>query len=295
MPSMIKDTFDLRAPSRHTVTASLPNDSGVKIASTVLVGIEVEVENITTLGDMNSAWSHKTDGSLRNHGAEFVTRPIAACDAPAALQHLLRTTLPPTASFSPRTSVHVHMDFTHDRMATVEDVILLYSVFERLFYKFVRRQRIKNIYCVPITETNLLREWGRRGSLHPDRWEKYTGLNARCLSQFGTIEFRHMHGTFDVAKLAIWIDLITKLKEFCVKQGTKQIRSLIASMDDGFDFKKLLVDIFAESESYLKFESFSDVALTYSAAKTVLCGNKAHVELQSAFSRESALFNLRNL
>lgn len=291
----ISSMFELRPPTRHLGAASLPNDCGVRVASQTLVGIEVEVENITTLGDMNPVWAHKTDGSLRNNGAEFVSRPIAACDAPGALQHLLGVTLPASASFSPRTSIHVHMDFTSESMATVEDVILMYAVFERLFYKYVRRQRIKNIYCVPITETHLMREWGLIGRIRPERWEKYTGLNARCLSQFGTLEFRHMHGTFDVAKLAVWIDLITKLKEFCVKQGTKSIRSLLASMDDSFDFKKLLIEIFGDSQEYLKFESFNDVALTYSVAKTVLCGSRSQQELQQTHSRESAYYNLRTL
>jgi hypothetical protein len=291
---VVKDHFDLASPKQHVVSSSLTNPTGIDISSKELIGIEVEVENIVELGETNNAWNNTTDGSLRNNGAEFVSLPIAACDAPAILNSLMVDTLRASACFSPRTSVHVHMNFANDQLETALDVLLMYCVFERLFYKFVGRQRIKSIYCVPVTETEFLKNIGISG-FNPARWEKYTGLNARPLAQYGTLEFRHMHGTSDVRKLSIWIDLITRLKTFCLKQGTKNIRALIAAMNDDFNFKGLLDDIFGHMSMFMKYESIEDVRFTYTTTKLALCKKTASVELASNYNKQSKFFQLRNL
>lgn len=265
----IKNHYDLRAVKAYALPKDFPKFTGYSIQSKELIGVEVEVENVRRVDILRDAWQSKADNSLRNNGIEFVTRPIAACDFPAAINSLVTESLGADACFSPRTSVHVHLNYSDNELEDVYNTVLLYSVFERLWFRFVGRQRIKNIFCVPLTETDHLREAARRG-IRTDSWQKYTGLNLKPLAELGTIEFRHMHGTADVHKLCVWVDLITRLKEFCVNQGSGKIRPIIASMDDDFQFERLLSDIFGDAAHHLKYKSVDDVAYTYRAAKVML-------------------------
>lgn len=292
--SLIYNYYGIGSPKRATVDSSLPEYSR-KIASEELIGIEVEVENVSAnLGPLASCWQSKSDSSLRNQGVEFVSLPIAACDAPRALASLMSTTIGQGCCFSPRTSVHVHLNFAEDTSEVAANVIMLYSVFERLFFKFVGRQRIKSIYCVPLTETNLLTTIGQRG-LRADAWQKYASLNAKPLAEYGTLEFRHMHGTFNVEKLCIWIDMITQLKAFVLKVGTKYLRTLIAKLDDSFDFKGLLDEIFLHNAQYLKYTSIKDVSFTYPIAKLCLTKQDSVRKLQAVATDNSIFYKLRNL
>lgn len=293
MPS-VHDTFDREYPRVVNVGADTPDETGVVIKSNDIIGIEVEVENITRVGLMRSCWQSAQDGSLRNNGVEFISRPMQANRAPAALYSLMNETLPQDKCFSPRTSVHVHLDYTRDQLATVVDTVLVYAVFERLFYRFVGRNRIRNIYCVPLTETYLLWMLGYNG-MRPDMWQKYTGLNLKPLAEHGTIEFRHMHGTPDARKLAIWVDIITRLKAFVVAQGSKSIRSLIAAMDDGFAYDKLLVDIFGERAADLGYTGVEDVSFCAKAAKQVVISKNHFTNLRGSVAGEAPYFKVRKV
>lgn len=268
---------------------------GFTIDSTELIGIEVEVENVQHHVDIpgGSPWAMTTDNSLRNTGMEFVSRPIAASCAPASLNQLLGTLLNQECHFSPRTSVHVHLNAQDMELNQVTDLVLIYSVFERLFYKFAGRGRIRNIFCVPITETNLLHNFVQIGV--GGEWSKYTGLNLAPLrhasrdgvSAYGTIEFRQMHGTFSVDKLCLWISLIVALKAFVLKSDTKDIRKLILGMDDNFDFDALLHQVFGELASVLKFNGLEDVRDCYMATKAAMCSTTVSNKVQASLTNDS--------
>ena len=75
-----------------------------------IFGIEVEVEHVPNPRiDGTTYWTMTTDGSLRNDGVEFVSLPIRMDQIEGALKQL-QTNLPNDHEFSPRTSVHVHMN-----------------------------------------------------------------------------------------------------------------------------------------------------------------------------------------
>lgn len=266
--STFKTLYGLSSVSAYT-GHKLTHKTGYEIESKEKIGIEVEVENIRAVNHLNKVWQSKNDGSLRNNGIEFVSRPIYACDAPAVLHDLMVESLGADYCFSPRTSVHIHLDMQEQEGEDAINLLMLYTMFERLFYKFVGRGRIKNIYCVPLTETQLIQNTVVQG-LRPDRWSKYTGLNLKTLESYGTIEFRHMHGTPDVRKLCVWIDLITKLKGYALKKGTKELRQMVSAIDDDFDFRALLTEIFGSTADFLKYDSFEDVRVSYPIAKQLL-------------------------
>lgn len=289
MPT-IAHQFDIRQPQPWI--SKLTNNTGYTINSKSLVGIEVEVENAAHIARVNDIWAIKGDGSLRNGGVEFVTRPILASDAPAALAHLMDL-LKADACFSPRTSVHVHVDYTECQPEDVFNTVLLYSIFERVLYRFCGKQRIKNIFCVPITETNLLMHYAAQG-LKPGRWCKYTGLNIKTLENYGTIEYRHMAGTPDVQKLCLWIDMITHLKEYCLKEGTKSIRAQVAGLHDDSDFTTLLKTVFGPAADALKFEDNKEVLSSYKVAKQLLSKPTTTISLiQREHSGASPIYKVK--
>jgi predicted small secreted protein len=238
--SSILNVYGL-APVNSTHPATLYRDPFLindlpKIVSDQLIGIEVEVEAAqAAIANLNKVWNMTTDGSLRNNGAEFVSKPIMASDAPITLKHLLSQYLQQDCCFSPRTSVHVAL------------------------FQFAGRGRIKNIYCVPLVDTNLL--LGLAGSDNVLRnWSKYTSLNLLPVREQGTVEFRHMHGTFDVTKLCNWIGLITKLKEYVIKTTTKNIRLMLHNMEVDASVQSLKREIFEEFADVLP-DAETDIAL----------------------------------
>lgn len=284
----ILEKYGVRRAEAHVIKGLSAISSPHKVLSNELIGIEVEVENFLDVnGRLNPVWVLTEDGSLRNHGAELITRPIPASAAPVAMEYLFNHFLPQTCCFSPRTSVHVHLnmqDFTSTQLA---DLVALYVIFEKLFYRFTGRNRMKNIYCVPLADWPVaLTAFSLRGNDGTDRWKKYTGLNTLPLSSHGTIEFRHMHGSRDVEKLTKWINLIVSLKEYVKKTPTATIRTAIHEMHDGYDFQKLLNDVFGEYAAYLKYESLRDI--NYLGAKLVMLAN-----IGVKLSASSAFYNFK--
>lgn len=290
----IVDDLGLAPVQVHRVTGLNNVMTPHVVNSSEIIGIEVEVENYRVRGDgsLNRAWQVTDDGSLRNDGIELITKPIAASAAPVCLEYLMHQYLSDECCFSPRTSVHVHINVQDLSRPSAMDMVLLYTVFEKLFYQYAGRGRQKNIYCVPITECNILTNLvDFTDPSRDNRWLKYTGLNTLPIRQYGTIEFRHMHGTTDVGKLSAWIGMIAKLKEYVRKTSTKDIRSMIAQMNDGFDFGRLLSDIFGDYARLLQYRGPQD--LTYMHAKQALVPHAHTRSIRLAANRESAFLKFK--
>jgi hypothetical protein len=277
MSKTVREYFGLNAVAVQDCSKIYGASADV-IDSDLAVGIEVEVESFTAARNPNgNVWILKGDGSLRNNGVEFITMPISARYAPAALDDLLGKSLSKDCCFSPRTSIHVHVDMQSFETNQVMDVVLLYTLLESLFYKYAGRGRIKNIYCVPVFDTSMLRGQAARNHLGAttDAWSKYSGLNLLRLKDLGTMEFRHMHGTFDAHKVSIWIRLITKLCTFARNAGSEYIRKLCQSAEGAIDVPNLLRDVFGSDADYLKYRSFEDVRRGLDAVRLAFVSDKS--------------------
>lgn len=236
----------------------------ITIQSNRAIGIEVEVENAVNRGRLTTAcWQTHPDGSLRNNGTEYVSRPIPASVSPYALHELLVETLDDNqCCFSPRTSIHVHVDFSREDTASVTNAVLLYALFEKLLFRFTGRGRIKNIYCVPLIDTSLLSSMA-----HPDtvltiphqKWSKYSALNILPLSQYGTLEFRHMHGTFDMNKVCVWIRMLTSLCDYACTADSKKLRETLQNLGPESSILGLMGDVFQGDIEFLKYQGYDDV------------------------------------
>jgi len=241
------------------------------------IGIEVEVENHSLLAEPNEhLWVRVGDGSLRNNGEEWITHPIKAQFAPAALYELFQVSLDQCCSFGPRTSVHVHINAQDMEPNQIKALTMLYCVFENVLFNFVGKNRNKNIFCVPISETGLMRELKRRSIANTvDSWAKYTGFNLQPLSSKGTVEFRHMHGSSDHVKLSQWVRIILRMFDYVTSKrfSEKQFETLCLEMDRNFDFHSLMTEVFGEDAGLLRLNGWTDVKGSVSAMHQAFVNN----------------------
>lgn len=268
------------------------------INSERLVGIEIELENFNLKATPSAyVWREVGDGSLRNNGAEYVSSPIAACDAPKALYDLLVVCLHDQCCFGPRTSSHVHVNVQDLSANQVKQIVQLYCVFEKVLFNFVGKGRAKNIYCVPLYDTSLMREFNtRRIGPITEVWSKYTGLNLIPLREKGTLEFRHMHGSNDPVKLSRWIRIILRLFDYVLdpKFSARDFDKTMQAIGPHFDFDSLFRPIFKEDAQYLEFSGWPDVKQTVGAlhqaysSNTVISNLSAQRVVESPFYRFGA-------
>jgi len=238
------------------------------------VGIEVEVEGIHgEVGAVAPFWKLIEDGSLRNHGYEFVSTPIKGKAIPAAL-HQLKTELTrssPKHDFSERTSVHVHMNVRDLTCESFMTMLMTYLVFESTLYKFIfdtcGRKRSDNIFCVPIQESGvtsmaldraiLLFERGdNKLAMHTlnSSWKKYAGINLVPIRSFGTVEFRHLGGIMDIGRIMTWINLLLSIKKHSIAFPYEMIKDRILGLNTTSMYDMFTKEVFGQyADSILRY------------------------------------------
>lgn len=233
-----------------------------KINNHTLVGIEVEVENIQNKIECPYIWSYKEDGSLRNDGIEYVSRPIEAQYIPSALAYLREklheNNIP---DYTSRTSIHVHINVQDMSFKQIQVFTILYLCFESLLYAYAGKERNKSIFCVPLSHAgyvgNLRAFFSYSDSFSTNfinifrQWHKYTGFNLNPIHTFGTIEFRHLSGTEDVEYISKWVVLILALKEAALIYKMEDLFKVIAELNTNSEYYIFASNIFKEALQYL--------------------------------------------
>ena len=231
-----------------------------------MVGIEIEVENITEGVPFPAYWSSHADGSLRNNGIEFVSVPLQVKQIQGALELLYKNMKAGNQpSFSNRTSVHIHLncrDMTQDQ---VHCLTLLYAIFEKHFYSFAGTKRANSIYCVPLWRCNLLK-YARDViySFNPSRWHKYCGINLLPLIDnngnrgYGTVEFRHLYGTDSVHSILEWINMILCLRKAALEMSLKDLMEEIKSMNTTSSYLHLFARVFPNHKPAVTDKDFEE-------------------------------------
>ena len=120
-----------------------------------LIGIEIEVENVKTPKG-GILWYFKNDNSLRNHGIEYISVPLPPNQIEIALYYLYNYILPKNVDFSPRTSIHIHLNIRDMTPDQLKSLVITYMAVEKLLFEFDNTGRYKSIFCVPLEECSLL-------------------------------------------------------------------------------------------------------------------------------------------
>ncbi|MDX9756438.1 MAG: amidoligase family protein [Sulfurimonas sp.] len=238
---------------------SLKDDKGLGES---IFGIEIEVENIVNNVTLPFGWEGKEDGSLRNNGVEFITSPAKAKATPFLLTSL-KSALEEAGnipSYSPRTSIHIHLNVLDFTVEQLKSFVLLYLCFESVLFKYVGGNRKDSIFCIPLSHAGYVGNLKRFFSLSEerdrlyntsDKWHKYTSLNLKPMCSFGTIEFRHMPGTDDIDKLIDWITLIIKVKEFSLVNTKEEVYKMCKDLNTSSQYEVFTSNVFGEARKLL--------------------------------------------
>lgn len=267
----------------------------------ILVGLEVEIENILSIdpGLQLCFWQVDQDGSLRNNGREFRSSALPIGFVEPALRQLFFG-LNHNIEFTKRCSVHVHIDVRQLTPSQIMGFLVTYTAVENLLFQFAELSRRSNIFCVPITETYLLRTMNSKDPKEwfqnlRDKWEKYTALNISNLSKFGTFEFRHMPGTSNIRKLCIWIDLISRMRTFSYKNSLTEIITTISELNTSSRYRQFVESVFEELTVHLDTSALlQQMEKPVYIVKNMAMFNNFHQQILSSGSAipESDLYQL---
>ena len=249
-----------------------PIAKGRKTNSGLLVGIEVELERIL-LARMPVGWKREADGSLKDNGMEF-TLPVWSTNAEEWLKELFSCFN--RVESSPRCSVHIHANVTDFTLSQVKALILLYTVFERVLYRFSGK-RWNSIFCVPVQTwaIGINLNHCNMGDLQ-QIFPKYSGLNVfpdQKGRTLGTVEFRHMAGNKNILYIKTWIDILTHLVKYAHTQEYVQVKERIQNMRHDSQYWELLQDVFKDKANTLNYSDFDkDVETGITFAKLISVG-----------------------
>lgn len=179
------------------------------------VGIEIEVEFTERMPDARKLahWTTKPDGSLRHAGLEFVSD--GAQDLDTIYDKIVNVCTcinsVPYVKFSPRTSVHVHVNVNHLTPTQIVSATLAWWMMESSIVPAVcRENRVGNLFSLMIKNAlaNIPRlvdevQLPTGFDFNPEHC-KYYALNLATLYNFGTLEVRTLHGEYDPRLIHLW-------------------------------------------------------------------------------------------
>lgn len=279
------------------------------------VGVEIELENLGHFGSTwsqemcsNGLWNVTKDGSLRNHGLEFIMsagdgQPLKGGDITRAMFRFKKVFLlyeeagnePPICS--PRTSVHIHIDVRDLEVQQLKKLFLLYAVFEETFFKWSDLSRYESNYCRSLEYNQDITERLSAILSMPDDsadhlthylvgGNKYDAMNYLSIKQRGSVEFRLMHGTTDIRLILRWINLL-----LCLKLAAKDDSIVIHSFPDDMSQRGLstLIDqVFGKWGDFLKdHASELDILRGVRKAQDIILANEVN-KLDEQFESHSS-------
>ena len=251
------------------------------------IGIEIEIEGVGANSiNLYEVWEPKEDGSLRNSGVEYVSCPIKGKRISFALNQFFGS-INKGFHFSPRTSIHIHLNVLDLYPRQVGAIIMVHNVFEKLLYRFIGGDRDKNNFCVPICESNTGDHFLKTflsEDYRPQSYEhiRYSGLNMDAIRKFGSLEFRHLGGTSDTFKIVKWINLIFRLKDYAMRNGWETIKDRIDRLNTDSSYMVFFNEVWGPCGVYLDSSNLQkDMEGSVSLVKKMVMDNVFTKEIYS--------------
>lgn len=211
------------------------------------IGIEIELENLGGTGRWPTVdgWVRKDDGSLRD-GKEYIfDGPQSGGTALASIKEMSRVMGEVGVDPTFRCSTHIHLDVRDMEWVQYERLVLLYMVFEDVFFDHCQPYRRHSNFCIPFQSNDWLSDnFGRRVIGAPEaarkfhgvsQWPKYSGLNLQVTGTFGSIEFRGSHAIVAEAELTQLAQRMLYLKKYAMGDQS----------EDHFKFINKLIEVSA--------------------------------------------------
>lgn len=227
----------------------------------LLYGVELEIENVPNAGDMVVPGIDVVrDGSLRNNGMEFITKPMSFSNLAYCLGTFFTKNELTEANYSERCSIHVHANVQDLESSQVQTIALLYQVVERILFRWVGHDREHNIFCVPLHQTNITYNTVGNGVESFRGWEKYTALNFIPIFQQGTIEFRHMNGHPDPKKIMVWCNIIGSLFSWARGNSFEDTKKTLVELNTSSAYDTLMFGVFGNlMDEFLPFKDYKSL------------------------------------
>lgn len=209
-------------------------------------GTEYEIEDVKyihlpghpkiTRGDLNlndnaAFWIGNLglvhDGSLRNNGVEFITKPMPFDDALNTFNVLHKGLTLGPEPYTSRTSIHVHVNMASMTLAQLKHFLLTYALLEPVFFEVAGETRKHNIHCVPLSFTILPSIYNKPIQDIVKAWTKYSAFNLMPVRTQGTVEFRHLYGTGDFEVYQKWLTLIKELWDYVYNNDPNTLEKML--------------------------------------------------------------------
>jgi hypothetical protein len=218
------------------------------------IGLEYEVESCNIGSGNNPApvsspngkifqfWTVIKDGSLRNSGVEFVSKPVVGHGIDYALHEMDKILeLSGPVSSSIRTSIHVHVDMSTWRIHELFYLPALYALFEEPFFSM--HYRITQI--LPKTSSVV-------------DGMKYCALNLAPVARQLTVEFRHADFSTDLRKNRRWIQVVCKFMKFA-EENKESLKKIVTDTVATGDYLKLFHRVMGKSVQLFDLHSVPDM------------------------------------
>lgn len=208
------------------------------------VGIELEVEG-TSLPEAITGWQNIADGSLRGESCEYVLKqPIAREDVRKYLERVSKAyrNAGTQLQLSNRTSTHIHINVQSFGFVQLFNMITIYLTLEELLVKFCGETREGNLFCLRAKDaeylTILLEQIVTTGD-----WQglatnalRYAAMNVAAVPKFGSLEFRAMRGTDDMALIEDWTNILLCIRDAATKfeSPVNVVETLSAEGEENF-------------------------------------------------------------
>ena len=215
--SLVRDVYNIRNPP----ASCYGNDW---CTFDMNVGIELELEGIHIDFDedlRSDVWRVEHDGSLRNYGAELVSRgPVSGTRLEKALVELKEFLEDHSPEYSERCSTHIHVDVTDLTLNELNTFLGCAIMMEAVLFRLHGQGREFNGFCCPVfTNSNLMQMYIQLFS-DPSLWYrntefiKYAGISLFRLRDLGTVEFRMFNAVRDPEELKNMLHLLAGIKKF---------------------------------------------------------------------------------
>jgi hypothetical protein len=298
----IGSIYGIKMPLTYTSkTPEIPHQAQI-------LGMEIEVENCRHGADSYHAaldahqWLVTNDSSLRGRAFEFISKPMNAISLINSVNYFYTQTGFTETNFTDRCSIHVHANVVDMTVDQLSSLALCYQTIEQVLFEFVGGHRDTNLYCIPWSQClmnhKLINGLYTEGTDTLKRWQKYTALNLLPILKQGTVEFRHMHGTADIAKITTWLNIISHLLYKAKSSSFDEIFTDITTLNDSSQYNRYFDSVF---NGFLPYNDKYRLALQDGViqAKYSLVGfdpDKREVVVppkKKAISKEEAILGLR--
>lgn len=227
------------------------NETTVLPLAKCLTGVEFECENVklvpspgtheVTLPDeVATYWKAVGDDSLRDYGMEFVLRePLFGEDLLNSVAGFCKWAKDKKFEANYRTGLHIHIDARNMEHDEIISMIIYYALFEPIIFRWVGDDREGSIFCMPFYKAegcvqDIAQAFDAPAQMKHvfSRVDRYGALNLNALSVHGSVEWRHMKTTFDMARITKWICICQAFKRYARKFPLKPME-LLATMSKG--------------------------------------------------------------